>query len=306
MSEVIALARQLVDRANEMRAGTWNKVSKGCWEIRGKTLGIIGYGHIGTQLSVLAEAFGMRVVYYDVLNIMPLGTAQQVESLPELLNDADFVTLHVPELPETTNLISVEELAQMKQGSYLINNSRGKVVDIPALISALDSKHLAGCAIDVFPSEPGSNGVNTFTDQLNPWATALRALPNVIMTPHIGGSTEEAQRMIGIEVSGALSRYLQFGSTPGAVNFPEVDLRHISADQENFIRVCHVHRNEPGVLRAVNEILGGHNVEKQFSDSKGDIAYVLADISDVTPTEVHDLQVRLSQTRANIITRLLT
>ncbi|KAF8303278.1 hypothetical protein DL93DRAFT_2233513 [Clavulina sp. PMI_390] len=306
MSEVIALARQLVDRANEMRQGTWNKVSKGCWEIRGKTLGIVGYGHIGSQLSVLAEAFGLRVIYYDVINIMPLGTAHQVESLGELLSESDFVTLHVPELPETINMISVKEFAQMKTGSYLINNSRGKVVDIPALVQAVESKHLAGCAIDVFPSEPGSNGANTFNDQLNSWSTALRALPNIILTPHIGGSTEEAQRMIGIEVSTALGRYLLSGATGGAVNFPEVDLRHISADQENYIRVCHIHKNEPGVLKAVNEILGNHNVEKQFSDSKGDIAYLLADISEVTPSEVEDLQTRLSQTKANIVTRMLT
>lgn len=289
-----------------MRAGTWNKLSKGCWEIRGKTLGIIGYGHIGTQLSVLAEAFGLRVLYYDVLNIMPLGTAQQVETLEELLAVSDFVSLHVPELPETTGMISTKQLAVMKRGSYLLNNSRGQVVDIPALIAALQSKHLAGCAIDVYPVEPGANGEGTFNDQLNSWATTLRSLPNVILTPHIGGSTEEAQRMIGLEVSSSLSRYLQFGSTPGSVNFPEVDLRHISAEQENFIRVCFIHKNEPGVLKAVNEILSDHNVEKQFSDSKGDIAYLLADISDVTPAEVQDLQARLQQTRANIVTRLLT
>lgn len=306
MAEVVGLARQLFDRANEMRAGTWNKLSKGCWEIRGKTIGIIGYGHIGSQLSVLAEAFGMRVAYHDALNIMPMGTAQQVDTLEELLAISDFVTLHVPELPETTEMISTKQLAQMKRGSYLLNNSRGKVVDIPALVAALQSKHLAGCAIDVYPAEPSTNGQGAFGDQLNSWATTLRSLPNVILTPHIGGSTEEAQRMIGLEVSASLSRYLQYGSTPGSVNFPEVDLRHISAEQENFIRVCFIHRNEPGVLKAVNEILGDHNVEKQFSDSKGDIAYLLADISDVTPAEVQDLQARLRQTRANIVTRLLT
>ena len=248
----------------------------------------------------------MRVVYYDVLNIMPMGTAQQVDTLEELLAASDFVTLHVPELPETKGMISTKQLAQMKKGSYLLNNSRGKVVDIPALISALQSKHLAGCAIDVYPAEPGANGQGAFNDQLNSWATTLRSLPNVILTPHIGGSTEEAQRMIGLEVSTALSRYLQYGSTPNSVNFPEVDLRHISAEQEDFIRVCFIHRNEPGVLRAVNEILSDHNVEKQFSDSKGDIAYLLADISEVTPEEVQDLQRRLEQTRANIVTRLLT
>jgi D-3-phosphoglycerate dehydrogenase len=157
----------------------------------------------------------------------------------------------------------------MKIGAYLINNARGKVVDIPALINALQSKHLAGAALDVFPAEPGANGPG-FDAKLNAWADALRALPNVILTPHIGGSTEEAQQMIGDEVSGALSRYLLFGTSVGAVNFPEVDLRAITADQRNFVRVCHVHHNIPGVLRRVNEILSDHNVEKQFSDSKGE------------------------------------
>ncbi|KAF9513289.1 hypothetical protein BS47DRAFT_1344325 [Hydnum rufescens UP504] len=293
VAEIIALARQLVDRAGEMRQGNWNKVSKGCWEIRGKTLGIVGYGHIGTQLSVLAEAFGLRVLYYDVVNIMPLGSAQQVNTLQTLLSQSDFVTLHVPELPETVNMISTTELAQMKRGAYLLNNARGRVVDIPALIAALKSGHLSGCAIDVFPSEPGANSEGAFNDQLNSWSSALRSLPNVILTPHIGGSTEEAQRMIGQEVSTSLTRYLLFGSTPGAVNFPEVDLRAISDDQTSFIR-------------QVNEILSDHNVEKQFSDSKGDLAYLLADISDVSEADIRDLHDRLHKTRANIVTRLLT
>jgi len=289
-----------------MRQGTWNKVSKGCWEVRGKTLGIVGYGHIGSQLSVLAEAFGMKVLYNDVVNLMPLGSATQVESLAELLRNSDFVTLHVPELPETMNLIGAEQIAQMKDGAYLINNARGKVVDIPALISALQTKKLAGAALDVFPSEPGSNGAGTFNDQLNSWATALCALPNVIMTPHIGGSTEEAQRMIGFEVANSLGRYISFGSTMGAVNFPEVDLRSVSADQEDVVRLCHVHTNQPGVLRQVNEVLSTYNVEKQFSDSKQDIAYLLADISGVSESDLYKLQDLISHTQANIITRLLT
>jgi len=305
MSEMIALARQLVDRAREMKEGTWNKVSKGCWELRGKTLGIVGYGHIGTQLSVLAEAFGMRVVYTDVINIMPLGTATQLDTLEELLTQSDFVTLHVPELPETTNLIGVKELAQMKRGAYLINNARGRIIDIPAVIAALKEGRLGGCAIDVYPSEPGANGVGVFNDQLNAWASTLRSLSNVILTPHIGGSTEEAQRMIGLEVSTSISRYLSYGTTLGAVNFPEVDLRAISDDQPSIIRVCHTHKNEPGVLRRVNEILSNHNVEKQYSDSKGDIAYVMADISDVSPEETKELHEHLSLTKSNIVTRLL-
>ncbi|KAI0375094.1 hypothetical protein BV20DRAFT_1032390 [Pilatotrama ljubarskyi] len=304
MSEVIALSRQYFERAFEMRNGIWNKQSKGCWEVRGKTLGIVGYGHIGSQLSVLAEAFGMRVLFHDVVNIMPLGSARQVESLEALLSESDFVTLHVPELPETTNMISKEQLAQMKKGAYLINNARGKVVDIPALIDALKCKHLAGAAIDVFPAEPGSNGA-PFDDQLNPWASALRSIPNVILTPHIGGSTEEAQRMIGEEVSSALIRYLNYGTTIGAVNFPEVDLRAITMDEPNHVRVCYVHSNIPGVLRQVNEALSPYNVEKQYSDSKGEIAYLMADIADVSPTDVNSLREQISKTSANILTRLL-
>ncbi len=304
MSEVVALSRQYFERGFEMRQGIWNKQSKGCWEVRGKTLGIVGYGHIGAQLSVLAEAFGMRVLFHDVINIMPLGSARQVESLASLLKQSDFVTLHVPELPETTNMISTAELAQMKKGAYLINNARGKVVDIPALIQAVKSKHLAGAALDVYPAEPGSNGA-PFDDSLNVWSTELRQLPNVILTPHIGGSTEEAQRMIGEEVSSALSRYLNFGTTVGAVNFPEVDLRAITADQGSNVRVCHVHNNIPGVLRQVNEVLSPYNVEKQYSDSKGDIAYLMADIADVSPQDVNKLRELISRTNANILTRLL-
>ncbi|TFK56991.1 hypothetical protein OE88DRAFT_1730422 [Heliocybe sulcata] len=304
ISEIIALSRQLFERAYEMRTGTWNKQSKGCWEIRGKTLGIVGYGHIGSQLSVLSESFGMRVLFHDVIPLMPLGQARQVDSLETLLKESDFVTLHVPELPETTNMISAKELKHMKKGAYLINNARGKVIDIPALVEALQSKHLAGAAIDVYPAEPGSNGA-PFDDQLNSWSSTLRSLPNVILTPHIGGSTEEAQRMIGEEVSNAVTRYLTSGSTLGAVNFPEVDLRGIAPEQTTNVRICHVHINQPGVLRQVNEILSPYNVEKQYSDSKGDVAYLMADIADVSPRDVTSLQEKIKKTSANILTRLL-
>ncbi|KAF9044608.1 hypothetical protein BDZ89DRAFT_943150 [Hymenopellis radicata] len=304
MSELVILSRQLFERAYELRTGIWNKQSKGCWEVRGKTLGIVGYGHIGSQLSVLAESFGMRVLFHDVINLMPLGSARQVDSLATLLAESDFVTLHVPELPETINMISKQELAGMKKGAYLINNARGKVVDIPALVDALKSGQLAGAAIDVFPSEPASNGA-PFDDQLNAWASTLRNIPNVILSPHIGGSTEEAQRMIGEEVSQALSRYLGYGSTLGAVNFPEVDLRPITAEQGDHVRVCHVHKNQPGVLRAVNEAFSPYNVEKQYSDSKGDIAYLMADIAQVSPRDINQLRAVISANPANILTRLL-
>lgn len=304
MSEIVALSRQYFQRAFEMRDGIWNKQSRGCWEVRGKTLGIVGYGHIGSQLSVLAESFGMRVLFYDVVNLMPLGSARQKETLGGLLGESDFVTLHVPELPETTNMISRIELAQMKKGAYLINNARGKVVDIPALIDALNSKQLAGAALDVYPAEPGANGA-PFDDALNAWASTLRAIPNVILTPHIGGSTEEAQQMIGEEVASALTRYLNYGATLGAVNFPEVDLRAITAEQGTHVRICHVHQNKPGVLKQVNEVLSPYNVEKQYSDSKGDIAYLMADIADVSPNDVNMLKDRISHTSANVLTRLL-
>ncbi|KAI9887773.1 MAG: Phosphoglycerate dehydrogenase ser3 [Watsoniomyces obsoletus] len=292
IAEVIVLARQLGDRSNEMHRGMWNKVSNGCWEVRGKTLGIVGYGHIGSQLSVLAEAMGMTVYYYDVLNLMALGTAKQLPSLDELLGHSDFVTLHVPELPETQNMISDAQFEQMREGSYLINASRGHVVDIPALVSALRTGKLAGAALDVYPSEPGGNG-DYFTNDLNSWAEDLRSLKNIILTPHIGGSTEEAQRAIGVEVAEALVRYINEGTTQGAVNLPEVSLRSLTLEEPNHVRVIYIHRNVPGVLRKVNEVLGDHNVDKQMTDSRGEVAYLMADISNVSQPEIKDLEPKL-------------
>jgi len=212
------------------------------------TLGIIGYGHIGSQLSVLAEAFGMTVTFYDAVNLMALGSAKQVPTLESLLRGADFVTCHVPELPETKNLIGRKELNSMKDGSYLINASRGSVIDIPALIDAMRAGKIAGAALDVYPAEPGGNG-DYFTNDLNPWAEDLRSLKNIILTPHIGGSTEEAQSAIGIEVSEALVRYVNEGTTLGAVNMPEVNLRSLTMDEPNHVRVIYIHKNRPGVLR---------------------------------------------------------
>lgn len=236
ISEIVALARQLTDRSMELHNGIWNKVSAGCWEIRGKTLGIVGYGHIGNQLSVLAEAMGMKVIFYDVVNLMTMGTARQVPTLKALLEASDFVTLHVPEIPETKNMIGKEQLDQMKNGSYLINASRGTVVDIPALVEAMRSGKLAGAAIDVFPHEPAGNGAY-FNNDLNSWGEDLRSLKNLILTPHIGGSTEEAQSAIGIEVADALKRYVNEGTTLGAVNMPEVSLRSLTTDEPDHVRV---------------------------------------------------------------------
>ncbi|KAL2219732.1 D-3-phosphoglycerate dehydrogenase [Thermoascus aurantiacus ATCC 26904] len=304
IGEIIALARQLCDRSNEMHNGTWNKVSNKCWEIRGKTLGIIGYGHIGSQLSVLAEAMGMSVIYYDVVNLMAMGTARQVPTLEELLRRADFVSCHVPELPETRNMIGQQQLEQMKDGSYLINASRGSVVDIPALIHAMRSGKIAGAALDVYPNEPTGNG-DYFNDDLNAWSSDLRSLKNVILTPHIGGSTEEAQRAIGIEVAQALVRYVNEGTTLGAVNLPEVNLRSLTMDEPNCARVIFIHRNVPGVLRKVNEILSDHNVDKQMTDSRGEVAYLMADISNVDTSTIKDLYERLESLSSRIMTRIL-
>ena len=212
-------------------------MSQGCNEIRGKTLGIVGYGHIGSQLSVLAEAMGMAVVFYDINNLMSIGTARQVNDLPELLQAADFVTIHVPETADTRKMIGAKEFEQMKEHSYILNASRGTVVDIPALIDAMRQGKIAGAALDVYPNEPSGNG-DYFNQSLGHWAEDLRSLSNVILTPHIGGSTEEAQSAIGMEVASALIRYVNEGISIGAVNMPEVNLRSINIDQPANARVC--------------------------------------------------------------------
>lgn len=305
IAEIITLARQLGDRSIEMHTGTWNKVSAKCWEIRGKTLGIVGYGHIGSQLSVLAESMGMNVIYYDVTMIMALGNSKQVDTLDDLLQRADFVTLHVPATAETKNLLSTPQFAAMKDGAYVINASRGTVIDIPALIEAMKAGKIAGAALDVYPHEPAKNGEGLFSNQLNGFAEELCSLRNVILTPHIGGSTEEAQSAIGIEVATSLTRYINEGNSTGAVNFPEVSLRDLDLDQENTVRVLYIHQNVPGVLKTVNNILSNHNIEKQFTDSRGDVAYLMADISEVDQTDIKSLYEQLEQTPYKIATRLL-
>jgi D-3-phosphoglycerate dehydrogenase / 2-oxoglutarate reductase len=243
IAEIVCLARQLTDRSAELHRGTWNKVSNGCWEVRGKTLGIVGYGHIGSQLSVLAEAMGMSVIYYDVVPLMAMGTARQVSTLEEVLDRADFVTLHVPELPETRGMIGADQLARMRDGAYLINNARGSLVDVPALVHALRTGKLAGAAIDVYPSEPAGNG-DYFSsaglakgEKSASWVDDLRAVKNVILTPHVGGSTEEAQSAIGVEVGNALTKYVNEGITLGSVNMPEVNLRSLKPEDVGKARV---------------------------------------------------------------------
>lgn len=270
IAEIIALARCLGDRNIEMHSGKWVKSAVNCKEIRGKTLGIVGYGHIGAQLSVLAESMGMTVVYHDISPIMPLGMAKSAGSLASLLQTADFVSLHVPETELTIGLIGDTEISQMKPASYLINASRGSVVDLSALKKALSTGHLSGAALDVYPEEPESNG---------PFSLGLEAFKNVILTPHIGGSTEEAQECIGMEVAQRMINFINQGSSLGSVNFPEIDLRLSTSTEEYCCRVLNVHKNVPGVLRKINEILSEFNIEKQICESRGPNSYVMTDVT---------------------------
>ncbi|KAJ2216438.1 D-3-phosphoglycerate dehydrogenase 2 [Coemansia sp. RSA 487] len=294
IAEIILLSRQLGDRSREMHEGVWNKVSKGCYEIRGKTLGIVGYGHIGTQLGVLAESVGMHVIWYDVVPLMSIGMGRSAGSLDELLSESDFVSLHVPETPDTKNMISTRELSVMKKGSYLINASRGTVVDIEALAASLKSGHLAGAAVDVYPKEPFANGPG--------FESPLRNCPNTLLTPHIGGSTEEAQRMIGVEVATAITKFIDSGASINAVNFPQCDLRDIPSTDMTTLRIVNVHQNVPGVLKQLNNILANYNVNKQISDSKGDVAYFMADVTVNDQKEINTIYEHIADMNESIIT----
>nr|WP_275936130.1 phosphoglycerate dehydrogenase [Sorangium cellulosum] len=292
IAECVMLARQLGDRSREVHAGTWKKVSKACYEIRGKTIGLIGYGHIGQQLGVLAEAMGMRVVYYDIAQKLPMGNNRPLPTLQALLAESDYVSLHVPATPETHKMIGAAELAHMRKGSYLLNASRGTVVVIPALAEALKSGHLAGAAIDVYPEEPESNS--------DGFRTELQELPNVILTPHIGGSTEEAQEAIGREVSRAVTQFATTGATTGAVNFPTVELPPLKGTH----RVLNVHRNVPGVLRDVNRIVSdvNANIDSQVLSTDANIGYLIMDLSQDVSAEVGR---RIGALETSIRTRVL-
>ncbi len=291
ISEVVALSRQLADRSREMHAGEWNKSAKGSHEVRGKTLGIIGYGRIGRQVGVLAEAMGMRVVFFDIAQQLPMGNNQPLGSLAALLETSDFVTLHVPASPDTQNMIQAAELARMKPGGCLLNLSRGSVVDIEALAAALQ-EHLGGAAIDVFPKEPRSNGPT--------FESALRGLKNVILTPHIGGSTLEAQEAIGREVATALLKYLNTGATAGSVNFPNVD----PPVQTGRHRILNVHRNVPGVLSNINRIISDiqANVEGQVLATDPQVGYLVMDLDRDVSEEVRS---KLAALPTSIRTRIL-
>jgi D-3-phosphoglycerate dehydrogenase / 2-oxoglutarate reductase len=282
ISEMIALSRRLADRSRQMHQGVWQKSALGANEVRGKTLGIIGYGHIGSQLSVLAESMGLNVLFYDIIKKLPLGNARPCGSLQELLAAADFVTLHVPDTKATKNMITKNELQKMRQGSYLINASRGTVVNIADLAEALRSKHVAGAAIDVFPVEPSNN------DEL--FNSELQELENVILTPHIGGSTEEAQEAIGYEVAESFIRFLKYGATAGAVNFPTVDV----SDPQGARRLANVHKNVPGVLGAINSIISalGGNIVGQHLATDPHIGYLIMDL------QIKDAEKALKQIKA--------
>ena len=269
IGEMLLMLRGIPEANAKAHRGIWNKNAQGSFEARGKKLGIIGYGHIGMQLGVLAESLGMHVFFYDIENKLPLGNATQVRHLSDLLNMSDVVSLHVPETPSTQEMIGAEELALMKPGSLLINASRGTVVDIPALCDVLANKHLAGAAIDVFPVEPATNS--------EPFNSPLCEFDNVILTPHIGGSTQEAQENIGLEVSGKLVKYSDNGSTLSAVNFPEVSLPMHAASAS---RLLHIHENRPGILTAINLIFAeqGINIAAQFLQTSPYMGYVVIDI----------------------------
>ena len=270
LGEMIMLLRGIPAKNAAAHRGEWQKTAAQSNEARSKTLGIIGYGHIGTQLSVLAEGIGMKVKFFDIENKLILGNAEQVAELNELLATSDVVSLHVPETAETKGMMGKAQIAQMKQDSILINASRGTVVDIDALAQALEEKRLAGAAIDVFPTEPKSN-----TEE---FVSPLRQLDNVILTPHIGGSTQEAQENIAIEVADKLVKYSNNGSTMSAVNFPQVSL----PEHDNRHRILHIHHNRPGVLTQINQILSENNVNisGQYLQTQGELGYVVTDIED--------------------------
>ena len=290
LAEMIALSRQLADRSAECHAGKWNKQSSGCYEVRGKTLCIVGYGHVGSQLSVLAEASGLKVHFYDIVPKLALGLAEAKETLDEALSGADFVSLHVPATAQTVNLIAAEQIGRMKKGAYLINAARGQVVDLEAAAAAIKSGQLGGAAVDVFPSEPASG------DEL--FECPLRGLPNVILTPHIGGSTEEAQVAIGQEVASKMIAFINSGASVGSVNLPELSL----PPHPTTHRILNIHANVPGVLRDVNHVLAEYNVVAQLLMTMGSVGYLIVDVERGVSAEI---KAKIAKLHKSIKTRLL-
>ncbi|MBU3845802.1 MAG: phosphoglycerate dehydrogenase [Candidatus Acinetobacter avistercoris] len=278
LAEAILLLRRVPEKSADTHIGGWNKSAVGSFETRGKTLGIVGYGSIGSQLSVLAESLGMKVIYYDAVTKLPLGNARQVGSMAELLATADVVTLHVPDVPSTRNFFGKAQFAQMKQGSIFINAARGTCVVIEDLADAIKAGHIAGAAVDVFPKEPKANGEE--------FVSPLRNLPNVILTPHVGGSTMEAQANIGLEVAEKFVAYSDKGMTLSAVNFPEIALPLT----EGKHRLLHIHKNVPGVLSKINNLFAEHgiNISGQSLMTKGDVGYLVMDVDATASQEALD------------------
>ncbi len=303
LAEIIALYRQLLPKSVGLHAGKWDKSAAGSHEVRGKTLGLIGYGHIGSQVSVIAEALGMRVIYFDIVPKLPLGNARAVRTLKELLEQSDVVSLHVPSTDATSNMIAQSQLASMRKGSFLINNARGHVVDIPALAHAVRSGHLGGAAIDVFPKEP-SHKDEAFSSE-------LQGLSNVILTPHVGGSTAEAQEAIAEDVASKLLSFVNRGSTTGAVNVPQVELPEQTIEgatqdrpQTRPHRLLHFHRNVPGVLRKMHTLIAdlGANISAEYLRTSADLGYV---VLDVDPTDADAIMAGLRQIPETIRVRVL-
>jgi D-3-phosphoglycerate dehydrogenase len=316
IAEVIALSRQMFPKSTQMHAGQWDKSATGAHEVRGRTIGIVGYGHIGSQVSVLAEAMGMRVIYYDIVPKLPLGNARAVRSLGELLRESDFVTLHVPANESTSGLMGSRQFKLMKPGAFLINNARGSVVHVPALVAALKDGTVAGAAVDVFPHEPASKGEK--------FESPLCGLPNVILTPHIGGSTEEAQETIAMDVAEKLIKFVNVGTTTGAVNVPEVELppQHVdlmgmnerdgdlgtgdgkSLETPRKHRILHFHRNVPGVLRQVHARIAGlgANVSAEYLRTNEQVGYM---VLDVDPTNARKVVEEIRQVPETVRVRVL-
>lgn len=294
IAEAILLMRGIPQKNMQCHRGGWSKSAAGSFEVRDKVLGLIGYGHIGTQVGVLAEGLGMRVIYHDIETKLSLGNARSASGLDDLLERADIVSLHVPETPATQNMIAAAQLARMKRGAILINAARGTVVDIDALAENLRSGHIAGAAIDVFPVEPQGNN--------DPFVSPLIGMDNVILTPHIGGSTLEAQDNIGIEVAAKLVRYSDNGSTLSAVNFPEVSL----PEHPNSQRLLHIHRNMPGMLSRINEIFSRENVniDGQYLQTDPAIGYVVIDVT-TTRERLQVLKDALNEIPGTLRTRVL-
>jgi len=292
LGQLILLLRGIPEKNAMVHSGGWSKSAEGSYEARGKTLGIVGYGSIGSQLSVLAESLGMHVIYFDTLTKLPLGNARQVTSMEELLSTSDVVSLHVPDVPSTRNMMRAEHFAQMKAGSIFINAARGTCVDIDALAAAITSKHLNGAAIDVFPKEPKSNDEE--------FVSPLRGLFNVILTPHIGGSTLEAQANIGLEVAEKFARYSDTGATTTSVNFPEVSLPVTTGKH----RLLHIHKNIPGVLSAINLVFAenGINISGQSLMTNDTIGYLVMEV-DAAYSDV--ALEKLQQINGTIRTRVL-